>query len=499
MNHRPLWILPFGLFAAAACGGDDAEGDAAGAALTFHGEVNPLGDYSYDTGMQPAGSPVQVQFKFVSEAKLAADAQAVATEAPAIASKPGSGKLTLAAKFLLQANLKVDVSGLKYDGEVPGLDSIDISFAGEKAFDPFALEAPATVETSIPETKLPDIPLPGGLPGVLSLTITKDSVLSSAFQGTCAATDGKTATYRGGSVTTGSVVIQPTVILKLPIVGDKPFPLPAVTAPIPDLEAALDLGTVDVKGTAAAPANAEVIERKSCDAEEPGSSSGGSSGSSGGSSGSSGGSSGSSGGTSSGGPDGGKPPLACVSQFDVDTFIEGGPYLRLAVPNSCTDAQLDAFEAAAQDESSTDPAALFNSVPAGACRDCIFTEVADPEVVPAEVAGIVYVTGQGYSAMNGWCVASKIGDRECGRVAQSFQDCGRFACAECGTYDPETGGDADHQACQNEVYTDPQYVCAGSLGERYIAACGEAAIESAQAFCSQLNLLQAVRLLCGPQ
>lgn len=485
MNLRLGLVVATCLCTALACGGGDAESGAG--ALTFHDEVNPLGDYRYDTGLQPAGSPVQVQFLFASDAKLTVDAQGVATEAGEVASKPGSGKLALRAKFLLQANLKVDVSGLKYDGEVPGLDAIDIAFGGEQTFDPFALEAPVTVSTSIPETKLPDIPLPGGLPGVLSLTITSESVLASSFQGVCVASDGKKATYTGGSTTTGTIAISPTVVLKIPIVGDKTFALPIVHAPIPGLEAAIDLGPVDVGGTGAAPSGAEVIDRKSC-TEEPdnGTSSGGAS---------SGGAS--SGGASSGGPDAGPTGvLACADNtVTLDSLLPAASLATMAQRGSCTGAQLDAFAAAVDASASADVDALYNSV-SGACQTCIFTELQD-QTVPAELAAIGHLAGEGYFPNDGWCVGNRVGSPKCGQAQAAVQLCGLAVCIGCGTYDQDTGvSDAEQQACIDKSYLEEAYVCATSVKEDRRTICGSK-LAAAQDFCNQLSLLQQVQILCG--
>lgn len=492
MNSKLGLVAVTIAWGAVACGGNDDAANAS-AALMFHGEANPLGNYSYDTGMQPAGSPVQAQFKFGSQATLAVDAQAVATEDEQIASKPGSGKVALSAKFLLEGNLKIDVSGVKYDGPIPGLDAVDVTFGGEQVFDPFALETAATVDTSIPETQLPDIPLPGGLGGVLRLTITSESVLSSSFRGTCIASDGAKATYRGASVTRGTVSIRPAIVLEIPLIGSKTFDLPVVNAPVPDLEAAIDLGTVDVIGTAAAPSGSEKSDRKSCDEVSGG---GGSSGSEGSGSGGapSGGSSsgGTSGGSCSGGP---LEILECADQTVTSAqLLADSPKSAVAVQGSCTDPQLDALEAAANAPGD----AAYLSV-TGACRACIFTDVGASETaLPDTMASFGYVEGGVYVYNAGWCIGNRVHEPACGEAVFAYEACGPYVCQACGTVDPKTGvGDAANTACNDAAYESEAYVCKRELLPVAREACGDGRAD-AVAFCSQLDTLQAIRILCGP-
>ena len=266
MKRRTKWM---GLLIAAAssavgCGGDGTtQGE-----IAFHGEVNPLGTFAYDTGLQPPSSPVQVGLAFSSSAKLSADARAIATDGDVLVGKPGTGELALDASFSLVGRLKVDVTGVPgYDGDIPGLDAIDIHFGGEQAFDPFATGKPVELTVNLPETKLPDIPLPGGLPGSMQLTITPASTLTSSFSATCVADDGKKATYHGASTTHGSIVIHPVVVISIPIVGDKSFDLSELTVPVPvpDLAADIDLGTKPITETGDAPPTGEKSSRKSCD------------------------------------------------------------------------------------------------------------------------------------------------------------------------------------------------------------------------------------------
>jgi hypothetical protein len=88
----------------------------------------------------------------------------------------------------MDGRLVVDSPLKKVDGDLPGLKDVDIPIGGEIAFDPFLVEdgEEATLETPVPETKLPPIPL-GSVPGKLELTIASGSKLTATFQGTCLA------------------------------------------------------------------------------------------------------------------------------------------------------------------------------------------------------------------------------------------------------------------------------------------------------------------------
>src|SRR4051812_28955147 len=97
-----------------ACSGsaDDAvtSGAADRQALVFHGQIEALPGFSFDTGYLPAGSPVQVRFVASAVGSLTADARAHAggsAFAPAVVAEPGSGNLVMDGHLSLKAYLKV--------------------------------------------------------------------------------------------------------------------------------------------------------------------------------------------------------------------------------------------------------------------------------------------------------------------------------------------------------------------------------------------------------
>ena len=248
--HRFACLLVgcLGLGVIANCSGDDE----ASGALTFHGEGDVVPNFSADTGLVPAGSQVQVQFVLTATGKVMADAaaeQSGPSDSPSVIGKPGSGKLAVDGHFKLQGKMRVDVSGLpKYDGPITNLEGVDIKFGGDEAFDPFLLDGSASVLTNIPETKLPPIPLPGGLTGELQITITNGSSVTATFSGVCAAVANGKASYLGKTSTTGVLKLKPTIVLKVPIKGETPFDLPVIPISLPSKDSALDLGTQPVSG-----------------------------------------------------------------------------------------------------------------------------------------------------------------------------------------------------------------------------------------------------------
>ncbi|CAN5443047.1 hypothetical protein BH09MYX1_BH09MYX1_04190 [soil metagenome] len=237
--------LIFGALAIlAACGGAAADSGAPNE-VTFHAEQELLPAFEYDTGLQPASGPVQLQLVVSSEGSFSVDAIGVGLDENGthdLVGKGGSGKLDLGGGLKLDGHLKVDQSGLpKYDGDIPGLSDAAITFAGTSAFDPFLLADQAVVSAPV-IGKLPSIPLPGGLPGTLDLTIEEGTTVDFAFAGTCAALDGDQATYHGALARKGTIRIKPVVTLKLPVVGNKSFALPIVTVALPTAPTDVDLG-----------------------------------------------------------------------------------------------------------------------------------------------------------------------------------------------------------------------------------------------------------------
>jgi hypothetical protein len=245
-------------------------GDSNTREIVFHGEQPLLPGWSYDTGLQPASSPVQVQLAFTASGAITADAHALAggeDESLVVAATPGSGKFAVGGKFALTGMLHVDVSGFRYDGPIPGLDNVDASLAAETAFDPFLIGDMASVTAELPEIALPPIPLPGGIPGNLQITIASGSTISSELSGDCASMDpdALTASYLATTRTSGKLIVKSKVVIMVPVVGDRTFDIPTFNIDIPAASATMDLGVHEFASGGDIPEGDSLATRGACD------------------------------------------------------------------------------------------------------------------------------------------------------------------------------------------------------------------------------------------
>jgi len=126
------WLLPLGM-GLWACGSDGKAGAAGDTNVHFHADVSAIPGFAKDTGLQPSGSPVQLQLKVSASGDGAIDAAAAASGSagePVLTALPGSGQVKVDGGFAMEGKLVVDISGLpKYDGPVPGLDNVKIEFS----------------------------------------------------------------------------------------------------------------------------------------------------------------------------------------------------------------------------------------------------------------------------------------------------------------------------------------------------------------------------------
>jgi hypothetical protein len=245
MDRKHAWLGALALAFSSAvlgCTSDAVESDSqdiTGSATAFAGEVEPLSGFSFDTGLIPAGSPAQVSLALSAGGAVNVTAVGVSA-AEGLAGRPGGGTLSLDLHVKMDGRLKIDSRLKKVDGDLPGLADIDIPITGEVSFDPFVLGEgeSAEVEASIPETKLPPIPL-GSVPGKLELTVATGSTITSAFRGTCLSVVDGEASYDGEVTTSGTLVLKGALALDLPAplnktidLGEIPVTIPASTKPL---------------------------------------------------------------------------------------------------------------------------------------------------------------------------------------------------------------------------------------------------------------------------
>ena len=143
--------------------------DADAPQVTFEDQSELFPGFEFSTGLQPAGSPVQASFAVT--AKGTSTLRAVAAphgseSSPMLTGLPTTGWIAIDGGFALTGELKIDVSGLpSYEGPIPGIENVSIPFSGSATFDPFAIGTTVSARADIPASRLPGIPLPGGIPG----------------------------------------------------------------------------------------------------------------------------------------------------------------------------------------------------------------------------------------------------------------------------------------------------------------------------------------------
>lgn len=243
--------------------GDDTTSGAEPVTVRFEGEAEIFPGLDYSTGLQPAGSPVQASFTVTASGTSAVTAEAAVSgskDDPVLTGMPDGGELKLTGGFAMIGQLVIDIDGVpSYDGPIPGIENVDIPVEGTETYSPFSVGEARTVRADIPPSDLPGIPLPGGIPGQLVLTIAEGSFVEQDFTGACAGADGEDAVYTGTIDRRGTLVIRPRVDVEVPVVGTQSFD-------IPEFSVDLALGTSDLAMEAklerfgAAPADGDEVK-----------------------------------------------------------------------------------------------------------------------------------------------------------------------------------------------------------------------------------------------
>jgi hypothetical protein len=224
----PALLLGLGLVA---CSGADATTDA----VDMKGAAPMFPDFSYDSQMQPPGSPVQAEFKASVNGEMRVAARAT-SKAGKLAGVAQTGKLAIELHTKLEGSLHVAAGMVKYDGPIPGLDDVDVPITGDVPFDPFLLQdgEQASLDAAVPPTDLPPIPLDAiGVPGTLVLHVKEGSVVHGTLHGSCVSASGGKATFAGDTQTSGTIVLGATVKLDLPMPLGKEIDVPDMTIQLP--------------------------------------------------------------------------------------------------------------------------------------------------------------------------------------------------------------------------------------------------------------------------
>jgi len=234
------------------CGGGGGGGGAGGTTtnLTFAGELAAFPDYAYDSGWLPEGSPVQVKMLFSVEGKLNAVAEAIvggSTTDPLMSGVADSGKYTLAVNLIFQVLVKIDLTGVSYEGPVDENADITFQINDEAVFTPFMLTEKVSLAADVPDTQLITLPLAGSIPGVDgNVIINISGIVNSDFTPTCAAVSARQAEYLAQTFTSADLILKPSIQVKVPFVYDETIEVGDIPVSIPAVMLPMDLGTHEV-------------------------------------------------------------------------------------------------------------------------------------------------------------------------------------------------------------------------------------------------------------
>lgn len=456
--NRSRLFAPILLCALSSSCGDDSTAETA--PLVIHGEVELLPGFEYSTGLVPEGADVQASFSLSASGVAAVDAkvQASGSEAsPALNGVPGGGRLSVSGGFSMVGQLKVDVTGLSYDGPIPGLDDVEIAITGEATFDPFSVGDDVVAHAEIPPTDLPEIPLSAiGLPGSLLLRVGEGSFLDVTFSPGCAAIDGKAVEYTGAIVRAGTLVIESSVQLEVLGISEA-FELPSFSVDLAlgsdDLAMEAEVKSFGPKGSG------EAAQVGSC------------SGSSTGGGGQGGGGEGGAGGGQGGG--GGEGP-ACYDE----TQAGGLPELEVVAHQGlCTSGEImEVLDACGASGTPASCDAAVQSYPD--CATCIGVGPTLPSTQP------VFINNGQIAYLNfAPCEAIAQGKDACATPTANLMFCASLTCGACAATDLE--------GCFGFAAAPPA-VCAEAFP---ISADCETIFDTVSAECADEH--QIAQLICG--
>lgn len=243
MSSRQQALVCLGLLAAslplAACGSEEA-------GIDFTVEQQFLPDFELDTGFLPADQPAQVRVVARAGGTLTMAALAD-VEQDALVPLAESGLLGLEAEMQFDVHVNVDTAGFKFNELVKSFGyaipatSID--------FTPFLLDSAAALDIDLPAQDIGDIPL-GSIPGSLRLSVEGGSV-QIGLQGTCAEARDGLAQFMGVVTGGGRIEIGATIVVTVPVFGDKEFGPIIIPVDLPSLNAPIDFGTFEANGSSA--------------------------------------------------------------------------------------------------------------------------------------------------------------------------------------------------------------------------------------------------------
>lgn len=376
--------------------------------------------------------------------------------------------MSVSGGFTMEGALKVALPGLAYDGPIPGIENVSIEVSGSATFDPFSIDEDVVAHTEIPPTSLPGIPLAAvGLPGSLVLTVGKGSFLDVTFRGECAAIEGSEIEYLGTLTRSGTLVIEPSVEIEVPLIGLQTFAIPAVSIDLALGEEALAMAAnVETFGE---PGNGDAAKVGRC-GDGPGGSGAGGEGGSGASGSASGGSA--SGGSGQGGSGGGAP-----SCYDDSTILSPAFVDPVAHQGACSPTDLSSFETSCATQGFGSASCLDLLADSPECASCLglgTSNLRQPAlIISGNVALANFTT----------CEAIVQGKPDCANPTSTLLACALSTCGDCAS--------EEREACLGHAASPPQ-IC----GEAFpVTASCESIFDTTSPEC--LTRVEIMRFLCG--
>jgi hypothetical protein len=220
-----------------ACGNDD-EPDGFADEIQFDGQRDLLPGFEYDSGFVPAESPAAIRIVVRGEGGVTAKAR-VTTDGVTMTPVPGSGELSMQGELRLEVSARIDTAGIEFEDVVDAF--VYAIPEGTASFEPFLLDESATVQTELPPGELARVPI-GAVPGASVVIEVAGGSLSTVFAGACAEAVDGAGQYVGHTTTSGTVDLQGTIEVEIPIVGTETYGPFAVTVDVPALDGEIDLG-----------------------------------------------------------------------------------------------------------------------------------------------------------------------------------------------------------------------------------------------------------------
>lgn len=129
----------------------------------------------------------------------------------------GGAEVLIEGGLSLDGHLVVDLPGIDHDGPIPGLDDHEVRFAARRAVALMSADGGAA-RSDLATAAGPSVELPG-IDGRLVLAVGEGSFVETRLVAGCASADEDEVEVRGRLVTSGVLLLQPSLEVAAPVVG----------------------------------------------------------------------------------------------------------------------------------------------------------------------------------------------------------------------------------------------------------------------------------------